>query len=207
MAVPAVFVCRILTLIIAFTIHEFAHGFLADRFGDPTPRLQGRLTLNPLKHLDIFGSLMLLLTGFGWAKPVQIDTEAIRRNNKAGVMLVSFIGPFSNFLLALIGALLLKIPGITTIRWWVIPFFLSQFIWINLSLLIFNLVPLAPLDGEKVVEYFIPDSMLPAWNNVQQYGMQILLICFLILPYLNIDVFGKILSPLISGLYYWLVGG
>ena len=83
MAVPAVFVCRILTLIIAFTIHEFAHGFLADRFGDPTPRLQGRLTLNPLKHLDIFGSLMLLLTGFGWAKPVQIDTEAIRRNNKA----------------------------------------------------------------------------------------------------------------------------
>lgn len=207
MAVPAVFVCRILTLIIAFTIHEFAHGFLADRFGDPTPRLQGRLTLNPLKHLDIFGSLMLLLTGFGWAKPVQIDTEAIRRNNKAGVMLVSFIGPFSNFLLALIGALLLKIPGITTIRWWGIPFFLSQFIWINLSLLIFNLVPLAPLDGEKVVEYFIPDSMLSAWNNVQQYGMQILLICFLILPYLNIDVFGKILSPLISGLYYWLVGG
>jgi len=207
MAVPAVFVCRILTLIIAFTIHEFAHGFLADRFGDPTPRLQGRLTLNPLKHLDIFGSLMLLLTGFGWAKPVQIDTEAIRRNNKAGVMLVSFIGPFSNFLLALFGALLLKIPGITTIRWWGIPFFLSQFVWINLSLLIFNLVPLAPLDGEKVVEYFIPDSMLPAWNNVQQYGMQILLICFLILPYLNIDVFGKILSPLISGLYYWLVGG
>ncbi|HPG19739.1 MAG TPA: site-2 protease family protein [Flexilinea sp.] len=207
MAVPAVFVCRILTLIIAFTIHEFAHGFLADRFGDPTPRLQGRLTLNPLKHLDIFGSLMLLLTGFGWAKPVQIDTEAIRRNNKAGVMLVSFIGPFSNFLLALIGALLLKIPGIITIRWWGIPFFLSQFVWINLSLLIFNLVPLAPLDGEKVVEYFIPDSMLPAWKNVQQYGMQILLICFLILPYLNIDVFGKILSPLISGLYYWLVGG
>jgi hypothetical protein len=103
--------------------------------------------------------------------------------------------------LALIGALLLKIPGITTIRWWGIPFFLSQFIWINLSLLIFNLVPLAPLDGKKWsnISYrtvcFLPGKCT-AIRNANFIDL------FLILPYLNIDVFGKILSPLISGLYF-----
>ena len=195
-----------ITLVIAFTIHEFSHAFVATRFGDPTPEENGRLTLNPLKHLDVFGSLMLLLVGFGWAKPVPIRPDILLKRSKAGVMLVSFSGPFSNFLLAVLGALLLAVFRMNTLPGW-LSIFLGQFIWINLSLMIFNLIPLAPLDGEEVLEFFIPQSARDVWDKIQEHGAQILLVVFLILPYLNINVFGKVLSPLIRGIYLWLVGG
>ena len=101
----SVLISRILTLLIAFTTHEYAHGRIAELYGDDTPRLAGRLTLNPLSHLDPIGSLMLLLFGFGWAKPVPINPDVIRRKSKSGVMVVSLAGPFSNFLLAVLGAI------------------------------------------------------------------------------------------------------
>ncbi len=189
---------------IAFTIHEFSHAFVATRLGDPTPAQDGRLTLNPLKHLDLFGSLMLVLVGFGWAKPVSIRPDLLLRRNKAGVMLVSFAGPFSNFLLAALAALIMTFS--TGISSWIM-LFLNQFIWINLSLMVFNLVPLRPLDGEKVLGYFIPQSVRSIWQRIQENGPQILMLCFLILPYFRINIFGSVLSPIIRGLYSWLVGG
>ena len=101
LSVP-VLISRIITLLIAFTVHEFAHAATADALGDSTPRLHGRLTLNPLAHLDMMGTITLLFAGFGWAKPVPINPYELRRKTSAGVMLVSIAGPVSNLLLALI---------------------------------------------------------------------------------------------------------
>src|SRR5512137_432571 len=98
-------IAYIIVLLIAFSVHEFAHAWTADRFGDDTPRLNGRLSLNPLAHLDPIGSLMLLIAGFGWAKPVPVNPYALHRNSSAGVMWVSLAGPFSNLLMAILGSL------------------------------------------------------------------------------------------------------
>ncbi|MBR6090007.1 MAG: site-2 protease family protein, partial [Anaerolineaceae bacterium] len=145
-------ISRIVTLLIAFTFHEFSHAFTAVRLGDNTPRLDGRLTLNPLKHLDPWGCLMLLAAGFGWAKPVRVDPYAVTRKNKAGMMIVAFAGPLANLLLAAAGAILIRsgLFGSNSapfgLTWLPSPlYFLSQFIWTNLNLMVFNLVPIAPL--------------------------------------------------------------
>ncbi|MFH1446349.1 MAG: site-2 protease family protein, partial [Chloroflexota bacterium] len=101
-------IARIVTLIIAFTLHEFAHAFTANALGDDTPRLAGRLTLNPFAHLDLMGTLMLLMAGFGWAKPVPVNPYTLRHKSKAGLMLVSLAGPLTNLLLAVIAAIPLR---------------------------------------------------------------------------------------------------
>ena len=154
---------RIIVLVIAFSVHEFAHAWTADQLGDDTPRLQGRLTLNPLAHLDPFGSIMLLIAGFGWAKPVLVNPYAVRRRTPAGMMLVAAAGPFSNLILAILASIPFRaglIPVSTGS-----PFFSTlflEFIWINLILLFFNLIPIFPLDGEKVAEYF-PSARRPGF--------------------------------------------
>ena len=205
-------IARMITLVIAFTIHEYSHAFAAVKLGDNTPRIEGRLTLNPLAHLDVLGTLMLLLQGFGWAKPVHVNPSAVNKKTKAGMAIVSFCGPFSNFLLAVIAALVLR-TGIVPSQWnsnGVFPslfYFLHVFILVNLNLLIFNLLPFSPLDGEKVAEYVVPNRLKSGWNAIQHYGPFILLILFFILPYLRIDIFGKILSPIVNFLYQILVGG
>ena len=114
-------VTRIITLLVAFTIHEFSHALAATALGDDTPRREGRLTLNPMKHLDLWGCIMLIVTGFGWAKPVRVNQRSITRKTGAGMMLTAAAGPLSNLLLAVIGAYLLRsralpnvlIPGVS----------------------------------------------------------------------------------------------
>jgi Zn-dependent protease len=106
---PATLITRVITLLIAFTIHEFSHATVADRFGDDTPRLHGRLTLNPLAHLDIMGTLMLLVAGFGWAKPVPVNPYVLNRRSPSAMMWVSLAGPLSNFLLALLAVIPIRI--------------------------------------------------------------------------------------------------
>ncbi len=173
-------ITRIVTLVIAFTVHEFAHAWSAEQLGDDTPRLNGRLTLNPLAHLDPLGSLMLVVSGFGWAKPVPINPYALRRRTPAGTMLVSIAGPFSNLLMAILAALPFRAGWLDLLATGgrILPSasdFLVQFIFINLILLFFNLIPLAPLDGEKVAEYLLPPRGQDILYRFRPYGPFILI--------------------------------
>ncbi len=210
---PTLLITRVVTLLIAFTCHEYAHALTAVMLGDSTPRRDGRLTLNPLRHLDLWGSILLLVVGFGYAKPVRVNSYAVTRKHKAGMMLVAAAGPFANLLLALAGAALLR-SGVTgNFRlygptWLPTPdYFLRQFIRINLGLMVFNLIPLYPLDGEKVIGYFIPGSLRGAWRKIQSHGSQILILCFFVLPYLGIDFAENFVSGLSYSLYRMLIGG
>ena len=189
-----VFISRIFTLVVAFTVHEFAHAWSADQLGDDTPRINGRLTLDPRVHLDIVGSLLLLIVGFGWAKPVPINPYALQRRSPAGTMLVSVAGPFSNLVMAILASLPFRaglldpftpsgeiLPSASSL--------LLEFIFINMILLFFNLVPLAPLDGEKVAEYFLPPSGQDFLARIRPYGPMILLFLLFLTPRMGLDVF------------------
>jgi len=191
-------ITRVFTLIVALSFHEFSHAWAADRLGDTTPRASGRLTLNPIAHLDVFGSLMLIVAGFGWAKPVPVNPYALRRRHPAGLMLVSVAGPLSNLLLAIIAA----IPFQAGLVSWTpssallpsIGSFLAEFIFINLILFFFNLLPIFPLDGEKVLEYFLPPSAQDTLARLRPYGPMILLALLFVGPMIGFDIL------------HWLVG-
>ena len=204
---PIVFITRIITLVIALTFHEFSHAWVADSLGDNTPRANGRLTLNPLHHLDPIGSLLLLVAGFGWAKPVPINAYLLQRRTPAGVMWVSLAGPASNFLLALVGAIPLRLGlmGILPLSS-VLYQFIAGFIQINLLLMVFNLIPIAPLDGEKIAEYFLPAAWARKLENITPYGPLILLAVIFLLPLLGIDVLGAVMYPVINSLFNLLTG-
>lgn len=207
-------ISRIITLVIAFTVHEFSHAKVADSFGDDTPRVNGRLTLNPLAHLDIIGTLMLLLAGFGWAKPVPVNPYAIGRKSPAGLMWVSLAGPASNLGLAILAAIPLRLGWVTRATsvinsgFMPTPYeFLSEFIFINLLLMLFNLLPLAPLDGDKIFSYFAPPPMARVLDVIRPYGSIILIALLVIAPRFNLDVFSWMMVPALPNLWYLLVGG
>lgn len=205
-------ISRAIILVIAFTVHEFAHAWTANYFGDDTPRLHGRLTLNPLVHLDFMGSLLLLIAGFGWAKPVPVNPYALSRRSRSAFMWVSLAGPISNFALALLAAIPFRL-NLITIQFEsasifpTISNFLLEFIFINLALMLFNLIPLAPLDGEKVLDFFIPENLRSGFDKIKQYGPILLLILIFILPRLGFDLIGIILQPALIGLLRLLIGG
>lgn len=209
---PATLISRIITLIIALTVHEFSHAFVATQFGDSTPERAGRLTLNPLRHLDPIGSLMLVLAGFGWAKPVPINPYVIRQNNKAGVMLVSIAGPVSNLLMAILASILLRLNlfPVSFQASGIFPtpgYFLVEFIYTNVALFLFNMLPLAPLDGEKVLEFFLPNSWKGALQAFRQYGPFLLLALIFIGPRLGFDLFGVIIRRPLMAIVNFLIGG
>ncbi|MEN4042209.1 MAG: site-2 protease family protein [Anaerolineaceae bacterium] len=194
---------RIVILIVSLSTHEFAHAATADALGDDTPRLNGRLTLNPAAHLDLMGSLMLLIAGFGWARPVPINPYALQRRTSAGVMLVSLAGPASNLLLAILAAIPIRmglvIPTFTTAG--PLPslyLFLLQFIAINLILMVFNLIPLAPLDGEKIAGFFFPPPVARFFDTIRPYGPLILLAILFVGPMIGLDIFGWIVWPVVN---------
>ena len=192
LTVPTI-ITRIITLLIAFTFHEFAHAATATALGDNTPRDNGRLTLNPFAHLDIIGTLMLLFAGFGWAKPVPVNPYDVRRKTKAGLMLVSLAGPTTNLLLGLLAALPLRF-GWVPYRMTTSAFlpslsdFLLNFLMINLVLFLFNLIPLAPLDGEKVLTYFLPPRWADVFDRIRPYSAFILLAIVIVLPMIGFDL-------------------
>ncbi len=209
---PPTVIARILVLLIAFTIHEFSHAWTATAFGDETPRMNGRLTLNPIAHLDIMGTLLLIVAGFGWAKPVPINPYALQRRSPAAVMWVSLAGPLSNFLMAILAAIpfrlhMLPLYSITSNR--ILPSlsqFLVEFISINLTLMLFNLIPFAPLDGEKILDYFLPPNLARSWETIRPYGPMILIVVIFLLPIFHIDILGAIITPPITGLWHLLTG-
>lgn len=154
-------------LVVATTIHEFSHAYLADRLGDPTPRLQGRLSLNPLVHLDIVGTLMLIFFHFGWGKPVQVNPRYFRVPMRDSAV-VSLAGPMSNFLMAFVLVLFLKESHVVMPDWSVDLF--STMLDVNLILGIFNLLPFPPFDGSKILGLMVPRRFEHAYESYLEKG-------------------------------------
>lgn len=188
-------------IVVGLTFHEYAHARVADYFGDDTPAYQGRLTLSPLPHIDPIGLLLLMFAGFGWAKPVQVNPLRFKGvTMKQGMLLVSLAGPVMNFGLAVVSAFFITkifVPLFSTSH----PAFqiLLPFVWINLVLGVFNLIPVPPLDGSKILAGILPDRMGGLIYALESYGTIILLL----LVFSN--VFDNILSPIIKGLFYMLM--
>jgi Zn-dependent protease len=184
---PETLIARLITLMIAFTVHEFAHAFTADQLGDPTPRSHGRLTLNPIVHLDPIGTLMLLFAGFGWAKPVMIDPYILERRTPAGPMIVAAAGPFSNLVLAILAAIPIRAGLIDLFSESFLTVLFLEFIFINLILLLFNLIPIFPLDGEKILAYFLVGDARATLLNMRQYGPMLLLVLIMMGNFTPLD--------------------
>ncbi len=202
---PLSFVIFVGVLLITLAVHEYAHARAAEELGDPTARLMGRLTLNPLAHLDPIGSLMILLVGFGWGKPVPFDPYNLKNPRKDSAI-ISIVGPISNFVMAIIGAVLLRVlmsvdmGVLSSLAILVLPFFIQ----INLVLGLFNLLPFAPLDGFKVVAGIIPEDQTREWYSLEKYGFLFLLA--FILPLMgNRSMLDIVLDPAVSYFYNLLV--
>lgn len=165
-------------ILLSLTVHEFSHAWAAYKLGDDTAARQGRLSLNPLVHLDIVGSILILLAGFGWAKPVPVNALNFK-DPQRGILLVAIAGPISNVLMALIAALILRYVGLdigTSVAPMMVAFkkFLYIGITINLALAVFNMIPLPPLDGSRVVYGLLPRDKAHAYSKIEPYGIFIL---------------------------------
>lgn len=188
-------------LVIGITVHEASHALIAYRLGDPTAKLEGRLTLNPKSHIDPVGAIMLLFLGFGWGRPTPFDPFNLK-NIKRDSALISAAGAASNFLIAIAFSLPYLIfyytgtlsPTIATIY-----FYLSPFIWINLILGVFNLIPISPLDGFKVLAGLLPREWYEDFIQMEKYGI------FILLALLFTGVIGKILLPITSTIFSFLI--
>lgn len=182
-------VLLIVALMFALTLHEFGHAYVAYLCGDSTAKLQGRMNINPLSHLDVFGSLMLLFVGIGYAKPVPVDPRNFRYRNSH--LYISAAGPGMNLLLALLGGVLVHIFSSSGALSYDTAQFLFIFMLINMSLCLFNLIPLGPLDGSYVLPYLLPQNArhkYVLWN--MQYGT------YAILGLLLLSIFLPAWSPL-----------
>lgn len=173
-------------------IHEWAHAWAAYQLGDDTAALRGRLTINPLAHLDPIGTLTLVLFGYGWGKPVPVNPYRLRGNIRASRALVSAAGPFSNLVLAMLAAIPFRMG------WgWLIPSSLQNilffFIVINLSLLLFNLIPIPPLDGSRILNWLLPQNWAYTMDRMEQYGGAVLISLLFILS--RLGVLSRIINP------------
>lgn len=192
---------RIPALLIAITFHEYWHGRMADNLGDPTPRYQGRLSLNPLVHLDPIGTIMLFFVGFGWAKPVNVNPNNFRGDKKIAMLKVAAAGPGANFFLAFVTMLLQGVLFITIRNQ---PFFMAanQFanslVTYNIFLGVFNLIPIPPLDGSKILAGVLPYRYQYYYRLLEQYGF--LLLMLLIIT----GVFRTIVIPVAFYIQYFM---
>jgi len=165
----------VITLVFAFTLHEFMHAWMAYKFGDSTAKDQGRVTLNPLKHLDVLGTLLIFVAGIGWAKPVPINRFYFLKR-RVQAIIVSLVGPLSNFFLAFVGLgiwYLLQNMEFTSDQLIRLNEFMSVFIHLNVVLGIFNLIPIPPLDGYRIVSRFFSAKMQMKVMQYEHYGMLI----------------------------------
>ena len=190
------------SIIIALTVHEFSHAWVAYKLGDPTAKAEGRLTFNPLAHLDPLGTIMLILFRFGWGKPVPIN-EYNFKNPVVGTALSSIAGPTSNLLLALLTTAIFHIFTPTNIF---LNAFLLYFILINIVLMIFNLLPIPPLDGHKVIRALLPKSLRYGWESLESYSPYILIFTLFIIVYTGAlsKIMYTILELLIPQYYLYL---
>ena len=184
---------RVAAVFLCLTIHETCHGLAALALGDPTARNLHRLSLNPLRHIDWFGLVMMFVAGFGWAKPVPVDPRYFR-NPKWGMALTAMAGPASNFLLAALSLLVARLLAETGANSLAIVFFALQLPILSLGLGVFNLIPFPPLDGSKVLAAFLPDRLYVRWMRYEAFGTLILFVIFAS----NLD------GDYISRAVYWL---
>lgn len=200
-------------LLVAITFHEFSHALIATRLGDPTARNLGRLSLNPLVHIDPMGAIMIFLIGFGWGKPVPVQPHYLRTKPRIGMAAVAFAGPVSNVVMAIVFAFLVRtnaipvgtlgIMGSTDIA----TFLLTTMVRLNLALAIFNLIPIEPLDGFKVALGLLPDKFAEPMERYGRNGIAILFIVVMldfVVPGLNI--ISRVILPPVNLLESLLLG-
>src|SRR5262245_14725391 len=197
-------ILQIPALLLAVTIHELSHALVADRLGDPTARFLGRITLNPLPHLDPLGALAFVLAGFGWAKPVPVNARNLR-NPRRALAPLAVAGPISTFLVAFVGLVALRLVS----RYVEAPFLAEPLLGVlryvylfNLGLAIFNLIPLPPLDGGHFLPYLFPQGSWATLHRIEQYGPVILIL--MVLTGATRYIMGPALA-IINSFYVWVV--
>ena len=198
---PEVLALLIPVLLFALVFHEFSHGWVAYKLGDPTAKHQGRLTLNPIAHLDPFGSLMILFVGFGWAKPVPVDSRYLA-NPRVDMMKIAFAGPASNLLLALISGILIRMTGYMG----PLTSMLILFTQINISLAVFNMIPIPPLDGSQIFSGLMIKKNPNLVMQLQMYGPQILMGLILFGMFTGVSIIWAFMRPFVS-LFMFLFAG
>ena len=197
----------VIPMLLGIICHEVAHGYVAYRCGDPTAKLSGRLTLNPIVHIDLWGSITFIVTALafpfalGWAKPVPVDTRNLRKPRR-DMALVAVAGPATNFILAalfMIGFLLTVLVFNENQQSVVYQFFYDMLrtgVFLNLVLCFFNLIPIPPMDGSRLLSMALPRDAARTYNQLERYGMLIILL------FLATGLFGKVIIPLVESCYY-----
>ncbi|MDP6275884.1 MAG: site-2 protease family protein [Candidatus Marinimicrobia bacterium] len=196
-----ILVLLIPVLLFALVFHEYSHAWVANKLGDPTARYSGRLTLNPLAHLDPFGSLMILFVGFGWAKPVPVDSRYLS-NPRLDMMKIAFAGPAANLLLAFIGGTILR----TGFMGGSITMMLYLFTQINIMLAVFNMIPIPPLDGSQIFSGIMMRRNPELVHKLQMYGPQILLGLIMVGYFTKISPLWIIMSPFVNFFLFLFAG-
>ena len=203
--IPALIVNAVITLI-ALTGHELGHAWVSTKLGDPTPRMEGRLTINPLAHLDIVGTILMILTGFGWAKPVGIN-PAYYKDRKKGTALTAAAGPLSNLIMSFAVLLLYYIYAVIAIKTGfaigsiaLISSLVSTFVVRNLCFIVFNLIPIPPLDGSKVLGIFLPDRYYYTMLRYERHCMILIMVLSLM------GVFGNVIGTGVNIIFSALTG-
>ena len=188
-------------LVFALVFHEFSHAWVANKLGDPTARYSGRLTLNPLAHLDPFGSLMILFVGFGWAKPVPVDSRYLA-NPRVDMMKIAIAGPAANLLLAFVGGTIIRsglVSGSITLM-------ILLFTQINIMLAVFNMIPIPPLDGSQIFSGIMSRKNPELVYKLQMYGPQILLGLIMIGYFTKISPIWIVMSPFVNFFLFLFAG-
>jgi len=198
---PEVLVLLIPVLLFSLVFHEFSHAWVANKLGDPTARYAGRLTLNPMAHLDPIGGLMILFVGFGWAKPVPVDIRYLS-NPRVDMMKIAFAGPASNLLLAFIGGTILRLGFVHGTMAMMIMFFTQ----INIMLAVFNMIPIAPLDGSQIFSGLLIRTNPELVRNLQIYGPQILMGAILIGYFTPISPIWWFMGPFVKFFLFLFAG-
>jgi len=195
---PFTIAITLVSVLIAATCHEFAHALVADRLGDPTPRALGRLSLNPLVHLDLLGTLFFVVFGFGWAKPVPVNPRHFA-DPRRGMLQVALAGPLANITIAFLVGALLRLPDLPGGP--VAGEKLSSLVWINIILAVFNLIPIPPLDGSRILESLLGGRQALTYARLQPYGTLLLLVL------LYSGAVGRVMLPAVRWLYHASTAG
>ena len=197
LSAPAILFC--------LTIHEYAHGLIALKLGDPTAKHAGRLTLNPLKHLDVIGTICLFLFRLGWAKPVPINPTYFR-NPRRDILLSSLAGPAANFVSAIVFGIIIRFINLPMSGNNFFAVIFIMFFYFNLVLGVFNLILIPPLDGSKILYYLLPQRAAYGYAQLERYGLFILLGIIMLGELTGVSFFGSIITPVLRFFSIAIIG-